>query len=404
MRVLLVNKFLYPKGGSEKYMFALGDLLRAKGHQIEFFGMNDPKNIVETSKEYLIGNIDFHKKSWSTLLYPFKIIYSHEARVKVRRLIKQFRPDIAHLNNYNFQITPSILYEFKKNKIPVLQTLHDPLLVCPAHLLYHIETGMICEKCKGRKYLNCLKNKCIHGSRLRSLLGTVEAYLYSKLKTYDYIHQFICPSQFLANKLIEFGVDEGKIVVIRNFISTIAENDNFRPKTYFLYFGRIAREKGILTLLEAIQALPGIRFIIAGSGPLEDRLKGITNLSWVGFKQGEELKDLICNSIATICPSEWYENSPLSVLESLGSGLPVIGSNIGGIPELIQDKFNGLLFEPGNAKDLAAKIQYLYERKECIQEYSRNCIAGSKDFSSEKYYEKVLGVYEKTISQGIIDL
>ena len=139
MKILLVNKFLYTKGGSEKYMFDLADVLRPKGHQVKFFGMNDPKNIVETPKEHLVNNIDFHQKSLSILLYPFKIIYSQEARHKIRGLIEEFKPDIVHLNNYNFQITPSIIYELKKYKIPIIQTLHDPILVCPAHLLYNLK-------------------------------------------------------------------------------------------------------------------------------------------------------------------------------------------------------------------------------------------------------------------------
>ncbi len=397
MKILLVNKFLYPKGGSERYLFDLAELLRAKGHQVEFFGMDDPRNIVETPKEKLVKNIDFHKKSLSTLLYPFKIIYSSEARHKIRRIIKEFRPDLVHLNNYNFQITPSIIYELKKHKIPVVQTLHDPVLVCPSHLLYNVRTGSICEKCKGRKYRNCMITQCIHGSLFRSMLGMFEGYLYYKLKTYDYIEKFICPSQFLADKLIDFGVRKEKLTVIPNFIHSMDYSDMPRERNYFLYFGRISREKGMVTLLSAVKALPGIQFVFAGSGPLESMLQGLDNGRWVGFKQGEELRDLIRGSIATIYPSEWYENSPLSILESFGLGVPVIGSNIGGIPELIEDQFNGLLFEPKNIADLVDKIKYLDERKELRDGYSRNCLKSSKSFSREKYYQNIFNLYQKVV-------
>ncbi len=397
MKILLVNKFLYPNGGSERYLFDLAEILRAKGHQVEFFGMDDPRNIVETPKEKLVKNIDFHKNSLSTLLYPFKIIYSSEARHKIRRIIREFRPDLVHLNNYNFQITPSIIYELKKHKIPVVQTLHDPVLVCPSHLLYNVRTGSICEKCKGRKYRNCMLTQCIHGSLFRSVLGMFEGYLYYKLKTYDYIEKFICPSQFLADKLIDFGVRKEKLTVIPNFIHSMHYSDRPRERNYFLYFGRISREKGMVTLVSAVKALPGIQFVFAGSGPLENMLQGIDNGRWVGFKQGEELRDLIRGSIATIYPSEWYENSPLSILESFGLGVPVIGSNIGGIPELIKDQFNGLLFEPQNIADLVDKIKYLDERKELRDEYARNCLESSKSFSREKYYQSIFSLYRKVV-------
>lgn len=392
-----MNKFLYLKGGSEKYVFDLAEILRRNGHQIEFFGMEDSKNIVETPKEELVKNIDFHRKSFSMIFYPLKIIYSREARQKMGKMIRRFHPDIVHLNNYNFQITPSILYELKAHKIPALQTLHDPLLVCPAHLLYNSRTGTICEKCKGRKYLNCLKSRCIHGSLSRSALGMVEAYLYDKLKTYDYIQQFICPSRFLANKMVDFGVNPEKVMVVPNFISSETYNKIPRERNYFLYFGRLSKEKGISTLLLAIKALPHIRFAIAGSGPLENLMNEMTNVAWVGFKYGEELKELICGSIATICPSEWYENSPMSILESLALGIPVIGANIGGIPELIQDKSNGLLFEPGNINDLVDKIEYFYKRKDQMDIYSENCIESSAHLSADRYYEKIMSIYENAI-------
>jgi glycosyltransferase involved in cell wall biosynthesis len=207
--------------------------------------------------------------------------------------------------------------------------------------------------------MNCIKTKCIHGSASRSVLGALEGYLYYKLKTYDYINHFICPSRFIADKLVEFGINPARIEVLPNFIRGTKPLGDIPKRKHFMYFGRISEEKGIRILVAATKLLPEIKFVIAGSGPLEYLLSDLPNVEFVGFKREEELREMICQSIATICPSQWYENSPLSVLESLGLNIPVIASNIGGIPEIIEDKWNGLLFEAGNIDDLASKINII---------------------------------------------
>lgn len=398
MKILMVNKFLYPKGGAETYCFDLAEYLKQMGHSIQFFGMEHDKNIVGNGMNLYVSNVDFKDIAINKIFYPFKIIYSLEAKRKIGKLINNYKPDIIHLNNINFQVTPSILYEIKKHKIPVIMTLHDFQLVCPNHMLFIEHRLQICEKCKGGKYINCIRNKCIHNSRIKSIVAAVESCLYKALGTYrEYIDHYISPSIFLKNKVIEFGIDENKITQIHNFV-TNNEKINFVKKNYVLYFGRLSRQKGLKTFIEACKLLPDIRFVVAGAGEMEEELKGIDNINFVGFKTSNELKTLIGEALFSVCPSECYENCSMSVLESQMFGTPVIGANIGGIPELIYNNVDGLLFEPGDKNDLAEKIKYLYKDKNKINEFSEKCFTKvTKGFGLETYYQKLIELYKSLI-------
>ena len=406
MRILLVNKFLYLNGGSESYMFSLANFLREKGNSVEFFGMQNDKNI-ENSK-YNVRNVDFKKGSISNTINPLKLIYSVEAKRNLERYILDFKPDIIHLNNYNYQLTPSIIYAAKKYGIPVIQTVHDTNVVCPYHRLYNYKEQSICEKCKGRKYYNCLKTKCIDNSFLKSLIGTSESYLYKFLKTYDYIKYFICPSQFMNDKLQEFGIDGSKNVTISNFIDSNKLsnlNKNINEKPYVLYFGRVSSEKGVKDLVKAAKLIPEIQIKICGTGPMVEELisyishNQMKNVELLGFKSGDELVDTIKNAKASIVPSLCYDNCPMSIIESKACGVPVIGSKIGGIPELIRDGTDGYLYEPGDYEALANKIKNLIENKELLEMFSNNSIIDYKErFTVEKYYEQLIKIYNKCLN------
>ena len=201
MKILMVNKFLYSRGGAENYMLKIGDQLKAQGHEVEYFGMYDEKNTVGNSCGLYTANMDFHSTGAARFLYPFRIIYSREAYRKIGKVLDSFQPDIVHMNNINFQLTPSIIYAVKKRNIPLIQTVHDYQMICPNHLLYSFEENMPCERCiKGSKW-NCLKYGCIHNSKVKSLLGVMEGLLYSALKTYRLVDLYICPSVFLEKKL-----------------------------------------------------------------------------------------------------------------------------------------------------------------------------------------------------------
>lgn len=391
----MVNKFLYPNGGSETYIFKLGKELVRQGHEVEYFGMEHPDRIVGNSAGSYTSSIDFHTGKLQKLLYPFKIIYSVEARKKIRLVIKQFKPDIVHLNNFNFQLTPSIIYEIKKYGIPIVYTAHDYQWICPNHMMLIPQNKENCFRCKGGNFSQCIRHKCIHNSTIRSMLGTLEAMIYQKLKIYDKVDRVICPSKFMKDKLKTNPLLNSKLVLLYNFIDK-AEFDTTGKKNYVLYFGRYSEEKGVKTLLEVCGRLQKISFVFAGGGPLEDQIAKYKNILNLGFLKGDELIQTIANARFSVFPSEWYENCPFSVMESQKYGTPVIASNIGGVPELIKDRITGELYEAGNANQLEEKIRKLWEDTELCAEYRRNCYNIKFD-SVEEYCTKLLEVYREVI-------
>ncbi len=403
MKILVVNKFLYYKGGSETYMFHLFEYMKKLGHEIEYFGMEDSRNVVGNSAGENISNLDFNGNMLRKASYPFKVIYSLEAKSKISKVIKSFKPDIVHLNNYNYQVTPSIIYEIKKYNLPVVQTLHDPQLVCPYHRLYNNKRREYCEKCSGGRFVKCVTERCIDNSMLKSILGALEGYIYRQLGTYNYIDYFISPSHFLKEKIISMSsnISREKFRVLHNFTNSIITEYTAVKEPYVLYFGRISAAKGIQTLISACKNLPQIKFKFAGSGQLENELTGIDNVEFLGYKTGEELKNLISKALFSVCPSEWFENCPMSVLESQMYGTPVIGSNIGGIPELIKNNYDGLLFASGDSEDLTRKIKYLYDNDAILKRFSENCIKKAREFSIENYCEKLKNIYNLAIEKHL---
>lgn len=398
MHILMVNKFLYPNGGSETYIFKLGKYLQSKGHKIQYFGMAHEGRCVGNHVEAYTKNMDFHRGSKiSKLIYPIKTIYSIEARKKIRLVLDDFQPEVCHINNFNYQLTPSIILEIVKwrketqRKCRIVYTAHDYQLICPNHMLHNPNSHKNCEKCMGGDFVNCVKGKCIHGSFMKSVTGAAEGYFWKWKGVYRYIDTIICCSKFMKNKLDINPLFRGKTVALHNFIERTEWNCDAK-KDYVLYFGRFSVEKGIYTLLNACKELPEISFIFAGNGPLEDTLYGINNIRNVGFKTGDELKKLIGEARFSIFTSEWNENCPFSVMESQMYGTPILGANIGGIPELVQVGRTGELFEAGNVKKLKEQIQKLWNNKELTAQYSTNCKYISFD-TIDEYYRKLIKIY-----------
>lgn len=398
MKILMVNKFLYPNGGSETYIFKIGEQLERMGHEVQFFGMEHEGRIVGNRAESYTSSLDFHTGKLSKVLYPFKIIYSVEARKKIRKVLELFSPDVVHLNNFNFQLTPSIIYEIKsyakrKKNINIIYTAHDYQWICPNHMMQIPQTGELCSRCIEGKFSNCTKYRCIHNSRIKSLLGTIEGTLYRKLKTYDMVDTIICPSEFLQKKFHNNPVLKDKTIAMHNFIDG---EEEYKPKEnagdYVLYFGRFSEEKGIRTLAEVCKCMPDVPFVFAGNGPLEELLQGIPNVTVAGFLKGKELRDVIKRARFVVFPSEWYDNCPFSVMEAQMYGTPVLAAAIGGTPELIQENKTGELFESGNKEELKNKISKLWENKELCAQYAEACKILPFD-NLEEYCVKLLKVY-----------
>lgn len=418
MKILMVNKFLHPNGGSETYIFKLGEELQKRGHDVQYFGMEHEGRIVGNRAGSYTADMDFHTGKLQKLVYPFKIIYSFEAKRRISRVLKDMNPDVVHLNNINFQLTPSVIYAVRAyekktgRRIKLVYTAHDYQWVCPNHMMRIPATGRICFDCRGGYFGACSKNRCIHNSRIKSLLGTLEARFYMRRQTYGMVDVIICPSEFMKRQLDTNPLLAEKTVMMRNFAERTAEGKpgeagkagegkpgGVQPagtekqggtaSDYVLYFGRFSEEKGIGTLLEACKALPDIPFVFAGSGPFEEQVSKVKNVENRGFVTGEALHRLIAGARFSVYPSEWYENCPFSVMESQMYGTPVLVSDLGGAPELVQAGRTGYLFRGGDAEELTAHIRELWDQPELCRTYRANCKEINFDTVGE-YCDKIV--------------
>jgi len=371
MKILQVNKFHYPRGGADKYYLDLSASLEKAGHEVANFSMNHPKNLESHWSKYWLSRVSFNESlgflAW--LKITSRVIYSFEAKRKFKKLVQDFKPEIIHLHNIYHHISPSILSVARRFKIPVIMHLHDYKLICPNHTLF--VRGKNCDSCRGQKYFNCVRKRCLKNSFFGSLLVAVEMYIHHRvLKIYQKnISLFICPSEHMRQTCLSFGWDKiakDKFVVVYNSYSPelIAEKSNLESKEdYLLYFGRLGEEKGIDTLLNALPATQE-KLKIVGTGEEEAKLKLKAEslklrVEFLGYKSGEELRLLISGAKAIVMPSIWQENMPLSLLEAMSLGKAVIASRIGGLPEIIEDELSGFLFEPGDFRDLASRINAL---------------------------------------------
>lgn len=396
MKILMVNKFLYPKGGSETYILKLGEILRSHGHQVQYFGMQNEKNTVGNEMEAYASFQDFSAGIRGNLLAPFRIIYSVEARKKIRIVLDSFQPDVVHLNNIQFHLTPSIILETEKYRrstgkpVKIVYTAHDYQLICPSHGLFD-SSFHICEKCLDGNYTHCLQTKCVKNSRAKSLLGMIDAYFWKWSKAYSYIDTIICCSNFLKTKLDTQERFRSKTVAIHNFVHEIPVME-VEKEDYILEFGHLSREKGTLTLLEVAKRMPEKRFVFAGYGAAETEISKVPNAKYVGFKTGRDLEMLIRRAAVSVCPSEIYENCPFSVIESQMFGTPVVVSSMGGAPELLDEGITGELFEAGNSVELECKLRKLVDNPLRLAQYSDNC--AKKDFETPvTYYKQLMEIY-----------
>ena len=390
MKILMVNKFLHPNGGSETYIFKAGAGLQAQGHEVQYFGMEHEGRVVGNRVGAYTSNMDFHGGSvLAKLTYPLKTIYSAQARRKIRMVLEDFQPDICHLNNFNYQLTPSIILEIRKwekesgHRCGIVWTAHDLQLVCPNHMCRNPGADENCEKCLGGHFLNCVRGRCIHGSLAKSAVGALEAYFWNAVGVYKQMDRIICCSEFLKKRLDTNPVLAQKTMAVHNFVDQPRQQAG-QKEDYVLYFGRYSREKGVATLVQVAKELPDVRFIFAGSGPLEGILEGIPNIRNAGFQTGEALTRLIRQARFTVYPSECYENCPFSVMESQILGTPVLGAEIGGIPELIREGRTGELFESGNAQQLREKIRTLWNDGRKTAAYAAGC--AGLDFADVQQY------------------
>ncbi len=393
MKVLLVNKYWYAKGGAEVVAMQTKDFLEAAGHQVAVFAMQHPKNMVKS--DLFPVEIDYRKDSLATKIQNvFKTLRNKQAMMQFEKLIQQFQPDVVHFHNIYHQLSYGLLEVTKKYKIRTVMTLHDYKLLSPNYSLYH--HGHIDESILGKKYYRCLLTNCME-SFPESIVGTLEAYYREAKKYHNLIDVYISPSEFLKKLFVRAGWDKKKIVVIPNPVEIPLHSFREVSQTegeYVAYIGRLSQEKGLNVLLEAAALTPTILYKVVGTGPEEKSLqktqekKNLKNVSFLGWKTGADLQRLYEQARILIVPSVWYENYPLGILEAKAYGKIVLGSNIGGIPEMLDNKF---LFQPGDAQDLSEKIKQWYqisgtERKKIGKELQQEVL----ERNSPKHYVESL--------------
>ncbi len=398
--LLSLNSYHYRRGGSDAVYFDHAKLFEKIGWQNGFFSMHHPRNEDTEWNKYFIDELEFGSdySLGQKISMAGKVIYSFEAQRKLRQLLKHFNADIAHIHCIYHHLSPSVLPVLKQEGIPVVLTAHDLKLACPAYKM--MNSNGVCESCQSGNYLNLVINRCIHGSTLVSGVVMLEAYVNRLLGSYrKNLSKIVAPSNFFKTKLIEWGWPEQLISTVPNFIHLNDYRPSYQPGNYALFFGRLAPEKGVDTLIKAC-AKSKTKLLIAGTGPDEEKLKSLAttlkaDVEFKGFCKGKALHALVQGSRGVVLPSQWYENAPISILEAYAFGKTVIGADIGGIPEMIIDGQTGKLFESGNVDQLAEALSALFESEDRVLqdqgEFARRYV--EKNYNKELYLERMLNVY-----------
>lgn len=398
MKIILVNKFWYRKGGAETVLFATKKILEDNGHTVEIFGMQDPKN--EFQNKYFCKSVDFKSGDFLTQIKnSLKVIYNFEAKEKFIELIKDFQPDLIHFHNIYHQLSFSLVDAAREYKIPMVMTLHDYKMISPNYTLF--DNGKIDESSAGGNYYRCFTNNSFHNP-VFSFLATLEVY-FRKWKNYqNKISLYISPSLFLKDKFLQFGFKENQITVLPNpILETLGLTET--KGDCVAYVGRLSVEKGLEYLLASAKQLPQIKFKIIGTGPSEDNLKDIaknlSNVEFSGYQSGETLQNLLQGAKLLVLPSVWYENYPLGVLEAKAKGKIILASKIGGLVEMLPEE---LLFTAADSQSLTEKIQEWYGApEEKIQIISQKLVADVAEKNDpKKYYQGLLAIYEKVVNHN----
>ena len=393
MRILLANKFYYRRGGDCIYTINLEETLKSKGHEVAIFAMQCTDNLPSNWRYYWPTEVSFKSgiKMLRGFLRPFG---TDEVANKFIKLLEDFQPDVVHVGNIHSQISPIIVKISYEKGIKVVWTIHDYKLLCPRYDF--LKKGkIICEECLENKY-SVVHNKCIKKSKIASFLGYKEACKWNIVDLGKWTDSFICPSIFVRNMMIKGGLPKDKVFTIVHSINTDScLIDSCLPKeerTYYCFIGRLSHEKGVKTLIEAANQLP-YKLKIIGDGPICNNLSLYShkNIEFVGFKDWNEIKQIVSKARFCVTPSEWYEVLGLVNIESLCLGTPVLGARIGGIPELIEEGVSGMTFESGNVEDLKVKIEKMFATSFDYEEISRKA---QERFSAETYYEKLMDIYK----------
>lgn len=401
MHVLQLNNYHFVKGGAERYYFEVSKVLEEHGHRVLHFSVEDQDNIQSPYSAHFgrAMSFDTGQGILKKIETASRMLYSFENKNKMRNFLAEYDVDIAHAHNIYHRMCPSVFDVLRKKNIPVVMTLHDYKLGCSIYTFYR--DGRICTECLSIGKRRIIRNRCTKGALTLSLFHWLESKLHGLLDIYNKnVSFFICPSIFSLKKHAEIGIAEKKLVHIANFINVADYEPDYENMDYVLFVGRLSQEKGILTLLKAIKGID-MTLKVVGDGPMRDeyeayaRDNNINNVVFEGHKSGEDLKALFSNAAFLVIPSEWYENAPMTVLEAFAYGKPVIGADIGGIPEMVREGRTGLLFNPGDYQELYEKIKYLLLNPSVIRQMGKEARKkAEEEYNSEIHYQRLIKAYE----------
>lgn len=404
MRILQINKYHFIKGGADRVFFNTVNLLEKHGHEVITFSTQRPENIPSDYSPYFVPYVEHrHNTIRQNLVNAGRYLYNKSAFRNLERLIENVRPDIAHLHLFYGDLSASILKVLRNAGVPIVMSVHDYRLLCPANALLDAQNN-ICEKCKRGSYYHCMVKKCLENNFFFSSVLALEGYSRRFfIDPLEYIDRFIFVSKFAEGKHIEFDERfKSKSEHLYNFTDPGISETKSEKGEYYLFFGRLSKEKGIETLMEAVCRLK-VNLRIAGTGPLESEVKKYAddhkNVKYLGHQTGAELKELVRNASFVIVPSEWYENNPMTIIEAYSAGVPVIASRIGGIPEIVLHEKTGFLFESRNVEDLVNALR-LAERitSDTYTAMSQNSREFAlREFSSDLHYDLLIGIYSNML-------
>lgn len=400
MNILNVSQNYFITGGSDRYFFDIEFLLKSKGHNVIPFVCANPKNLDSKWSKYFPSGADFDNPSFKDFA---KYIYNWDAKKRLSSLLDSVEIDIVHLNIYYGKITSSILSEFVKRNIPVVQTLHEYKIVCPVYTCYRNESS--CNACQGGKFFNAIVHRCKKNSLARSVLSATESYISHFFGAVSCIDKFICISDFLKNKHISMGIDPLKLKTVHNFVSEASFIKSTQKSDYIVFAGRIEKLKGIDVIVELAKMLPKERFVIAGTGDYLESFKKmievneLSNIEVLGFVPKEKLVGILAHARISLVPSLWEEPFGLSVVESLAVGTPVVAYAVGGITELIEHKVDGYLASAQNFDDFLNGIRFILGLGENYLKMSTAAFQKAyHKFHPDVYYDNLINTYESAIS------
>jgi glycosyltransferase involved in cell wall biosynthesis len=397
--LLSINNYYYPRGGAEVVFFRHNGMLNDAGFRIVPFAMNHRMNVGGAERSEFVSELEYGGESdglAARFRKGLKSVYSFEARSKLATLIDRSAPDVCHAHNVYHHLSPSVLGLVRARGIPLVMTLHDLKIACPAYSM--LSHDGICERCRDGRLYQVVTNRCMKGSLALSALVMIESYLHRLLGSYlRNVDRFLVPSRFYMNKLVEWGFPAEKFEYVPNFVSTESFEACYAPGTRFVYFGRLSREKGIATLIRAAAAA-NVGVDVIGTGPQQAELEALAanqDVRFRGFLTGAKLNAAVAAARAVVVPSEWYENAPLSVLEGAALGKPLIVARVGGLPELVAENESGWSFESRSVEQLAATLRRVADLPD---EAVANAGVAARhriedEFSPRRYLERIRSVY-----------